>query len=100
LADLRPSSPTYKAVQTLEISETLNIGVFIPTGVAHGFLALTDCALTYLVNGYYNGGEDENGVAWNDPDINIPWGIDSPLVSPRDRQNPFLKDIPAADLPK
>jgi dTDP-4-dehydrorhamnose 3,5-epimerase len=100
MVDLRPSSPTYKAVETLEIGETNNVGVFIPVGVAHGFVALTDVTLTYLVNNYYNGGVDENGVAWNDPDINIPWGVESPLISPRDAQNRLLRDIPAAELPK
>ena len=42
MVDLRPSSPTHMAVETLEIGEANNIGVFIPVGVAHGFVALTD----------------------------------------------------------
>ena len=42
-------------------------GVFIPPGVAHGFAALTDMTITYLVDGYYNPA-DELGVAWDDPD--------------------------------
>lgn len=99
MVDLRPSSPTYMAVETYEIGDTNNTGVFIPIGVAHGFLALTDVTLTYLVNNYYDGGGDELGVAWNDPQIAVPWGIDAPLVSPRDQQNPLLKDIPAERLP-
>ncbi|HLV36696.1 MAG TPA: dTDP-4-dehydrorhamnose 3,5-epimerase family protein [Spirillospora sp.] len=100
MVDLRPSSPTYMAVEVLEIGESNNIGVFIPMGVAHGFLALTDATLTYLVNNYYDGGRDERGVAWNDPAINIPWGIENPLISDRDRQNRLLRDIPADELPK
>lgn len=100
MVDLRPSSPTYMATETLEIGDTNNTGVFIPVGVAHGFLALTDVTLTYLVNNYYNGGVDENGVAWNDPDIALDWGVDAPLLSPRDAENRFLKDIPADELPK
>jgi dTDP-4-dehydrorhamnose 3,5-epimerase len=100
MVDLRPSSPTYNAVETLEIGDSNNVGVFIPVGVAHGFAALTDVTLTYLVNNYYNGGVDENGVAWNDADINIPWGVENPLISPRDTQNRFLRDIPADELPK
>lgn len=99
MVDLRPSSTTYRAIETLEIGDTNNVGVFIPAGVAHGFLALTDVTLTYLVNNYYDGGKDEHGVAWNDPDINIPWGIESPQISPRDLQNRRLKDIPQETLP-
>ncbi len=100
MVDLRPSSPTYMATMTMEIGEASNTGVFVPVGVAHGFVALTDATLTYLVNNYYDGGADERGVAWNDPDINLDWGIEQPLLSPRDQENRFLKDIPADELPR
>jgi dTDP-4-dehydrorhamnose 3,5-epimerase len=100
MVDLRPSSPTYMATQTLEIGDTSNVGVFIPVGVAHGFVALTDATLMYMVNNYYDGGKDECGVAWNDPDINLSWGITAPLLSPRDQKNRFLRDIPRDELPK
>jgi dTDP-4-dehydrorhamnose 3,5-epimerase len=100
MVDLRPSSPTYMVNHTFEIGQADNTGVFIPVGVAHGFYALTDATLMYMVNNYYNGGKDENGVAWNDPQINLDWGTTAPLLSPRDQQNRFLKDIPAAELPR
>ena len=99
LYDLRPDSPTYGATQTIEMGEENQLGVFIPIGVAHGFVALTDVTLIYVVDNYYNG-EDEYGVAWNDPNINLPWGVESPLISPRDAANPLLKDIPPDKLPK
>jgi dTDP-4-dehydrorhamnose 3,5-epimerase len=82
----------------LELGDQSLIGVYIPIGVAHGFVALTDAILTYLVDNYYDG-TDEHGVAWNDPDINLPWGIVNPYLSPRDAQNPLLRDIPAENLP-
>jgi dTDP-4-dehydrorhamnose 3,5-epimerase len=100
MVDLRPSSPTYMATQTLEIGDSSNVGVFIPIGVAHGFVALTNATLMYMVNNYYDGGRDECGVAWNDPDINLDWGITAPLLSPRDQRNRFLRDIPKDELPK
>jgi dTDP-4-dehydrorhamnose 3,5-epimerase len=100
MVDLRPSSPTYMATEVLEIGEDNNTGVFVPVGVAHGFYALTDATLMYVVNNYYDGGADERGVAWNDPDIGIDWGVTDPLLSPRDQQNRFLRDIPADELPK
>ncbi len=102
MVDLRPSSKTYMMTHTLEIGEKHNFGVFIPVGVAHGFYAVTDASLTYMVNNYYDGGKDENGVAWNDPDINLDWGLKgaAPFLSPRDEKNRFLRDIPADELPK
>ena len=90
LADLRPSSPTYKASQTIEIGDDNHTGVFIPIGVAHGFLSLTDSILTYVVDNYYDGG-DELAVAWNDPELAVAWGVDSPLLSPRDQENALLQ---------
>ena len=99
LVDLRPHSPTYSATQVIEMGEENNIGIFIPIGVAHGFITLTDATLTYIVDNYYNGA-DEYGVAWNDPDLAVPWGVESPLVSGRDAANPLLRDIPVDNLPK
>ena len=58
--------------------------MFIPPGVAHGFAALTDLTLTYLVDNYYNP-EDELGVAWDDPEIGADWGVADPVLSDRDR---------------
>jgi dTDP-4-dehydrorhamnose 3,5-epimerase len=96
MVDLRRSSPTYMATQTLEIGEDNNLGVFIPIGVAHGFLALTDATLTYHVNQYYDGG-DEFGVAWDDPDVGLDWGVTEAVLSPRDQQNPRLRALGLGD---
>ena len=98
LADLRRSSPTQGASQTVEIGENNPMGIFIPIGVAHGFVALTDATLTYLVDNYYDG-SDEHGVAWNDPELGVDWGVGSPILSPRDLQNSLLRDIPPDQLP-
>jgi dTDP-4-dehydrorhamnose 3,5-epimerase len=98
LVDLRRSSPTRGASQTLEIGEDNPMGIFIPIGIAHGFVALTDATLTYLVDSYYDG-SDEHGVAWNDPALGVEWGVGSPILSPRDLQNSLLRDIPPDQLP-
>ncbi len=101
MVDLRPSSPTYMAAQTLEMGGDNQIGVFLPEGVAHGFYALTDITLTYIVDNYYNNGADENGVAWNDPELNLDWKLTgTPIISGRDSANLQLKDIPREKLPK
>lgn len=99
LADLRIDSPTFGVSQVLEIGDEQPVGVFIPTGVAHGFLALTDATLTYLVDNYYDGA-DELGVAWDDPQLAVAWRAESPILSDRDRRNPRLRDIPEDALPR
>lgn len=99
LVDLRPSSPTYRASLTLELNEDQMTGLFIPVGVAHGFYSIADCTLIYIVNNYYNGG-DEYGVMWNDPDLGLQWGVDAPQLSPRDQGNPRLRDIPQDKMPR
>jgi dTDP-4-dehydrorhamnose 3,5-epimerase len=98
LYDLRPASPTFGAGQILELEASRPQGLFIPIGVAHGYLALTDVTLTYTVDNYFDG-RDENGVAWNDPDIGLEWGVDTPIVSSRDTANPWLRDIASRNLP-
>ena len=68
LHDLREGGPTDGATLLASTCSGENhLGVFIPPGVAHGFAALTDMTITYLVDGYYNPA-DELGVAWDDPD--------------------------------
>ena len=99
LHDLRVSSPTEGASLTLEIGEHDDRGVFIPPGVSHGFAALTDLTLTYLVDGYYNP-DDELGVAWDDPDIAIDWGVGEPILSARDKGNPRRIDLAEALRPR
>ena len=96
LADLRRSSPTFRSAESFVLEP--GIGVYIPKGVAHGFAALTDIAMTYSVDQYYDPA-DELGVAWNDPAFAIDWQLTDPLVSERDRTNPFFADIPEAELP-
>jgi dTDP-4-dehydrorhamnose 3,5-epimerase len=82
-----------------ETPDGAQVGVFIPPGVGHGFSALTQATLTYLVDQYYNPA-DELGVMWNDPDIAADWGITDPIVSERDRNNPLRRDIPATLRPR
>ncbi|MCB0160640.1 MAG: dTDP-4-dehydrorhamnose 3,5-epimerase family protein [Caldilineaceae bacterium] len=98
LADLRQGSPTQGASQVIEIGDDNQMGVFIPTGVAHGFYALTDATLTYLVDNYYDGA-DELGVAWNDPTLAVPWHVDAPLLSARDEDNPAYRTIAPEKMP-
>lgn len=99
LVDLRRSSPTYLAAASLDMGGDGLRGLFIPEGVAHGFAALSDCTLMYIVNNYYDGA-DEYGIAWDDPQANIDWGISAPALSRRDQNNPRIADIPPAAQPR
>ena len=103
LHDLRLGSPTDGATLTLDLGAPPgepqdHKGVFIPPGVAHGFAALTDMTITYLVDGYYNPA-DELGVAWDDPAIAADWGVTEPVLSERDRSNPRRSDLDPALRP-
>ena len=98
LHDLRSGSPTDMSTQIVELDGEEDRGIFIPPGVAHGFAAVTDVLLWYLVDAYYNPA-DELGLAWDDPDVGADWGIDSPVLSVRDQSNPLRSEITDAWRP-
>ncbi len=99
LHDLREGAPTDGATEAIDLSGDEERGVFIPPGVAHGFAALSDVLMCYLVDGYYNPA-DELGLAWDDPTVRADWGVDEPVVSERDGHNPRRSDIPPALRPR
>lgn len=95
LHDLRQGSATDGATLALDLgpeTDHPHRGVFIPPGVAHGFAAITDMTITYLVDGYYNAA-DELGVAWDDPAVDADWGLSDPILSKRDQANPRRTDL-------
>ena len=98
LVDLRPKSPTFKGIETFEMGEQSEVGVYIPPGVGHGFYALTQAVMTYLVDQEFDG-SDEFGVAYDDASLAIAWPDGERIVSDRDQSNPKLADIPAENLP-
>lgn len=99
-ADIRLNSPTFgKAVGTI-LSESNNKIMYIPEGFAHAYLVLSEVALfQYKCTEIYHP-EDEYGIIWNDPDLNIGWSIEVPLLSKKDRELPTLKSIDKNHLPK
>jgi dTDP-4-dehydrorhamnose 3,5-epimerase len=97
LHDLRTGSPTDGATLGLDIGDHDHRGVWIPPGVAHGFTALTDLTMTYLVDQYYDPA-DELGVSWDDPEVAADWGLPSgtaPVLSARDQANPTRAQLQA-----
>jgi dTDP-4-dehydrorhamnose 3,5-epimerase len=100
LVDMRGGrgSPSFGTVETLEMGDDNEVGVYIPPGVAHGFLALTPVVMTYLVDQEFDG-SDELGVRFDDATLAIPWPEGQRIVSDRDRENPSLPEIPEENLP-
>ncbi len=98
VVDIRRSSPTFGQWESFELDDERNLQLYVPIGFAHGFCALSDVVdFVYKVGSYYDPAT-ERGIAWNDPALGIPWPVDAPIVSERDRQNPTLAEI-KADLP-
>jgi len=101
LVDVRPVADGRgpAAVATRELAP--DDWVVIPTGVAHGFLALEPLELLYLVTNEYDG-SDELGFAWDDPAVGVPWPVvpstpdGRPILSDRDRSNPSLAELVAS----
>jgi dTDP-4-dehydrorhamnose 3,5-epimerase len=68
---------------------------YIPEGFAHGFSVLSDVAeVEYKCTDIYDA-PGQLGLAWNDSDLSIPWGVDVPILSERDRRNPTLREAHA-----
>jgi len=100
LYDFRPSSRTFRASHVVDMGAQAAIGLYIPKGVAHGFLAVEDCYMTYMVDEYYDG-TDEYGVRWDDATLGIDWGAKQPpVLSPRDAANPLLELIAPERRPR
>ncbi len=94
--DIRPQSPTFGKHFGLELTPDDCTMLYIPVGFAHGFLVLSDTAeVQYKCSNVYNP-VTEAGVAWNDPDLNVPWPLDqvggAPLLSERDTGNASFAD--------
>jgi dTDP-4-dehydrorhamnose 3,5-epimerase len=87
LHDLRTSSPTDRVSLMFELGGGSHRGVYIPPGVAHGFLTRSHATVTYLVD-HYHDPADELGVAWDDPELALEWPTSAPVLSDRDRANP------------
>lgn len=90
--DIRPNSPTFGKHQKFILDASLQNMVYIPEGFAHGFAALEDSIFSYKCTNNYNKAS-EGGIIWNDPDLNIDWGIKNPNVSEKDLELTTFKDL-------
>ena len=103
VVDVRSSSPTFGEWYGTELNEDNIKMIYVPPGFAHGFVVLSETAdFIYKCTDYYHP-ESEQGIAWDDPDLNIDWSIaeiaEKISLSDKDKQNVKLKDQPAEKLP-
>ena len=97
--DIRVGSATFGQW----VSETLSVAnhrqMYIPPGFAHGYCVTSETAVfSYKCTNFYNA-STEGGIIWNDPDLNITWPTEEPVLSAKDAKCPRLRDIPPEKLP-
>jgi dTDP-4-dehydrorhamnose 3,5-epimerase len=91
--DIRKGSNTFGQWEAVILSEENKIQFWVPPGFAHGFVVLSEIAdFEYKCTDYYDPC-DEGGILWNDPDLNIPWPIDNPILSNKDANAKNLANL-------
>lgn len=93
--DLRETSPTFAKHVAVELSQANWQQLWVPPGFAHGYITLDDnCEVIYKTTDYYSPGH-ERGIAWDDPELEIDWGISSTeaTLSDKDRSLPRLGEL-------
>lgn len=98
--DIRLGSPRFGQWTSVVLSAEDQNQIYIPGGFAHGFVVLSETAQFLYKCGDFYDASDDHGVLWNDPELNIDWGVTDPLVSRKDKQNLPLSSIPPESLPK
>jgi dTDP-4-dehydrorhamnose 3,5-epimerase len=92
IVDLRPASPTYLNWETFELRDQEQASLYVPAGCAHGFQALTGPAdVSYRIDRPHDPAEDVS-IAFDDPELAIPWPLDVSGMSERDRRAGSLAD--------
>ena len=90
IVDLREGSPTRHHWYALRLDADNRLGLYVPTGFAHGFQALEDGSeVLYQMSEFYKP-ELARGLRWDDPRLAIAWPLSDPIVSERDRAHPLL----------
>lgn len=92
IVDIRPASPTFGRYESFQLSAENRQALYIPEGFANSAYALTEIDYFYMVSKTYDG-SDTFAVAWDDPDLAIPWPTSNPIISQRDRNNPCLREL-------
>ena len=91
--DLRKNSTTYGKWVAEILSEENHLSLYIPDGFAHGFCVLSNSANIFYKTTQEYSSEHEGGIIWNDPDLNISWPVDDPILSKKDQILPLLRNL-------
>jgi dTDP-4-dehydrorhamnose 3,5-epimerase len=95
VADLRTASPTYGNWESFQLRDDEQVSLYVPAGCAHGFQALTDPAdVSYRIDRPHDPSEDVS-IAFDDPELAIPWPLPVTLRSQRDKEAPPLAMVRA-----
>jgi len=95
IVDLRKNSPSFGQWQGVWLSEENHREVWLPPGMAHGFLVTSETAdFEYKCTDFYDP-KDEACLLWNDPDIGIEWPAITPILSEKDALGQRFKDLTA-----
>jgi len=95
IVDLRPGSATYGNLESFELRGDEQVSLYVPAGCAHGFQALTEPAdVTYRIDRPHDPSEDVS-IAFDDPDLAIPWPLPVTSMSARDKKAPSLAEAKA-----
>ncbi|MFC4001651.1 dTDP-4-dehydrorhamnose 3,5-epimerase [Prauserella oleivorans] len=93
IVDLRPDSPTFLGQASFRLSGETQASLYIPAGCAHGFQALSEPAdVSYRIDRAHDPAEDVT-IAFDDPELGIPWPVPVTLLSERDRTAPRLAEV-------
>ena len=92
VVDIRKQSPTFGNHYSCILDAEKHNILYVPEGMAHGFLALENSLFVYKCTEFYNK-ESEGGIRWNDPDLEIDWGVPNPIVSEKDSQLPYFNEV-------
>jgi dTDP-4-dehydrorhamnose 3,5-epimerase len=96
VVDLRPSSPTHRQWLPFDLDGDSQRSIYIPAGCAHGFQALTEPAdTTYRIDREHDPADDLS-IAYDDPELGVPWPLPVTLMSDRDRAARPLSELTAA----
>jgi len=97
--DVRRGSPTFGRWVGVVLSADNFLQCYVPPGFAHGFCVTSEVAqVEYKCTDVYDPAS-EIGIAWNDPELAIPWPVETPILSARDRRHPTLAEV-APRLPQ
>lgn len=96
--DVRPESDTFGKIETMTFDrskkDSPHKAVYVPPGIGNSLCAMGKETVNYiyLVDEYWDNSKAQ-GIAWNDPDLNIDWPVKKPIISERDKNNPTMREL-------